>query len=312
MLLEIRNINKSFNNVHVLKNVSFSATTNNTLGLLGRNGHGKSTTMRIIVGILSSDSGEILIDGTKLSSSKFKIGYLPEERGLYQKITVLEQMIYFAKLKGMNSSDAKKEALNLLNKLEISEHAKKKSSILSKGNQQKVQLAIALLNNPDIIILDEPFSGLDPVNGKILKDLIEENAKLSKIILFSSHQLGSVEEFCQDICIINGGESILNGNLQEIKDQYTKDKLLLVPERNKQEILKNIISNNAQIRPFVLKCESEKRGLVVTLTNPSAKNILIHALTCESVKAPVTSYSVLEPTLLEIFLEKVGVVNEQD
>ena len=310
MVLELRNINKSFGTNHVLKDISFSATKNKTLGLLGRNGHGKSTTIRIIVGMFHADSGEVLIDGAKFSRSNFKIGYLPEERGLYQKITILEQMIYFGKLRGMYAADAKKSALKLLDRLEASEYANRKAITLSKGNQQKIQLAIALLNNPDIIILDEPFSGLDPVNGKLLKDVVQENARLSKIILFSSHQLDSVEEFCEDICIINKGEVMLTGNLSDIKEKYPKNKLLVAAEKGQQEMLKGIFHTNEQLKQFVSHCSDNKNGLMLTLRDANTKDKLIHMLSSDALNVSLDSFSVLKPSLLEIFLEKVGDADE--
>ena len=312
MVLELKNINKSFGINHVLKDVSFKATKNKTLGLLGRNGHGKSTTIRIIVGMFQADSGDVLIDGKPFSRSDFKIGYLPEERGLYHKVTVLEQMIYFGKLRGMNATESKQSALRLLDRLEAGEYANRKAATLSKGNQQKIQLAIALLSNPDIIILDEPFSGLDPVNGKILRDVITEYSRLSKIILFSSHQLDSVEEFCEDICIINQGKVLLTGNLHEIKDNYPKDKLRIVPEKSQQRKLKEIIQAGEPFKPFISHCEEDKDGLIITLRDVKQKENLIHALTSSGSDVGLDSFSVVKPRLLEIFLEKVGEKNESN
>ena len=287
----------------MLNDVTFSVTSKRTLGLLGRNGHGKSTTMKIIMGILASDSGEVLLDGKAISSTNFKLGYLPEERGLYQKVTILDQMIYFGKLRGLKAADAKKSATELLERLEMTEYIKKKAITLSKGNQQKIQLAIALLNDPDIIILDEPYSGLDPVNSKLLQELIEENAKKSKLILFSSHQLGTVEEFCEDICIINHGEVLLSGNLRDIKEEYPKDKLLFVPNKDKLKELEALLTRNS----VVAKTEEDKRGYVVTLTDERKKNALLEVVANGNID--LQSFAVLEPTLLEIFLEKIGEVS---
>lgn len=283
MLLEIKNINKHYGEKRVLTDVSFTASSGRTLGLLGRNGHGKTTTMKIMMGIIYGDSGEVFLDGSPLNKSKAKFGYLPEERGLYQKVQILEQMVYFGKLRGMPFAKAKKSATELLEKLEMTEHLKKKADTLSKGNQQKIQLAIALLNDPDIIILDEPFSGLDPVNAKTLSNIIEENAARQKVIIFSSHQMAQVEEFCQDICIIKNGVVKLTGNLHEIKNSYPRDKVLVVTENGDKH----------QVQA------PENGDLAGVVNDYKAKGI------------GVDSVSILRPSLLEIFLEKVGEDNAE-
>jgi len=278
MQLEIKNINKHYGDKHVLKDVSFTASSERTLGLLGRNGHGKTTIMKIMMGIVYGDSGEVLLDGKPLSTSKVKLGYLPEERGLYQKVTILEQMIYFGKLRGMSWNDAKKSSTDILEKLGMTEYTKKKADTLSKGNQQKIQLGIALLNDPDIIVLDEPFSGLDPVNSKILQNLIAENAAKNKLIIFSSHQMAQVEEFCEDICLIKDGEVRLTGNLREIKNSYPKDHVKVVTDCGKEDI----VAAPADGDLSAVMADYSSRGLAVD------------------------SVSFVKPTLLQIFLEKVG------
>jgi len=205
MELTLRGIHKSFESNHVLKGISFSAKNKAAFGLLGRNGSGKTTTLRIIMDIFSPDSGEVLIDGVTNKKTKVRIGYLPEERGLYPKRIVSEQMIYLGQLRGLSARDAKSDAEQLLHKLDATEYYGKRLDTLSKGNQQKIQLAIALMGDPDIIILDEPFSGLDPVNAKTMKELVSELVSREKMVVFSSHQMENVESFCDDICIINHG-----------------------------------------------------------------------------------------------------------
>ena len=205
MELTLRGIHKSFESNHVLKGISFSAKNKAAFGLLGRNGSGKTTTLRIIMDIFSPDSGEVLIDGVTNKKTKVRIGYLPEERGLYPKRIVSEQMIYLGQLRGLSARDAKSDAERLLHKLNATEYFGKRLDTLSKGNQQKIQLAIALMGDPDIIILDEPFSGLDPVNAKTMKELVSELVSREKMVVFSSHQMENVESFCDDICIINHG-----------------------------------------------------------------------------------------------------------
>ena len=306
MILEIKNLNKSFGNNHVLKDVCFSVTAERTLGLLGRNGHGKTTTMKIIMGIINSDSGEITVDGIFLNQDNFKLGYLPEERGLYQKVSIIDQMVYFAKLRGLDTSFARESALYLLERLDMTEYIDKQAITLSKGNQQKIQLAIALLNDPDIIILDEPYSGLDPVNSQLLRELIEENAKMNKIIIFSSHQLDTVEEFCQDICIMNYGQVLLNGNLSDIKNAYPKDRLLVVSESGKKKDLEWAIETNPYVLDAIDRYEPDgDSGFILYLKDVSTKNKTISYLLSKD-SLCVDSLSLVEPTLLEIFLEKVG------
>ncbi|MDR2166310.1 MAG: ATP-binding cassette domain-containing protein [Clostridiales bacterium] len=278
MLLEIKNINKFYGDNHVLKDVSFTASSSRTLGLLGRNGHGKTTCMKIIMGIIYGDSGEVLLNGAPLKNSGVKLGYLPEERGLYQKVQILEQMVYFGKLRGMSAAAARASAAGLLEKLGMTEYTKKKADSLSKGNQQKIQLGIALLNDPDIIILDEPFSGLDPVNSKILQNLILESVEKSKLIIFSSHQMAQVEEFCQDVCLIKHGEVKLTGNLREIKNSYPKDKILVITEAGEE--LKMDAPQDGDLSQIIAEFRQKGVG--------------------------IESISVLKPSLLEIFLEKVG------
>ena len=283
MLLEIKSLNKFYGKNHVLKDVSFTASSERTLGLLGRNGHGKTTTMKILMGIIYADSGEVFLDGAPLKKSSVKLGYLPEERGLYAKVVILEQMIYFGKLRGMSTRDAKKSATDILEKLGMTEYIKKRADSLSKGNQQKIQLGIALLNDPDIIVLDEPFSGLDPVNSKILQNLITENSAKQKLIIFSSHQMAQVEEFCQDVCIINRGEVKLHGNLHEIKNTYPKDKIRVLTSHGKEEVL-----------------DAPVDGCLATVASDFNKRGI-----------DIDSISFVKPTLLQIFLETAGDENER-
>ncbi|MCL2855073.1 MAG: ATP-binding cassette domain-containing protein [Defluviitaleaceae bacterium] len=283
MLLEIKNINKHYGDKHVLKDVSFAATSGRALGLLGRNGHGKTTTMKIMMGIIYGDSGDVLLDGAPLAKSGAKFGYLPEERGLYQKVKILDQMVYFGKLRGMTFAGAKKTATELLERLDMTEHLKKNAETLSKGNQQKIQLAITLLNDPDIIILDEPFSGLDPVNSKMLQELINENTARGKLLIFSSHQMAQVEEFCKDVCIIKHGVVMLTGSLHEIKNSYPRDKVLVITQDGERHLVQAPADGDLAS----IASEYKVKGMVVD------------------------SVSIQRPSLLEIFLEKVGEDDER-
>ncbi|MBR0062776.1 MAG: ATP-binding cassette domain-containing protein [Oscillospiraceae bacterium] len=223
MVLTLKNIRKSFGEKEVLEGFTFSAESGEALGILGRNGAGKTTTIRILMGVFPSDSGEVLVDGAPIDYAKTGIGYLPEERGLYPKKKIIDQLTYFARLKGMDKADAVKSIDRWLERLGMSEHRNHELGTLSKGNQQKIQLVTALAHDPDIIILDEPFSGLDPVNAILLKDVVKEEIALGKIVLFSSHQMNYVEEFCSSIVILNGGEAVLQGKTDEIMREHGKN-----------------------------------------------------------------------------------------
>ena len=195
MKLELKNINKSFGAKQVLSSISLETVGGKAFGLLGRNGAGKTTTIRILMNVIPANAGEILIDGAPIDYREIKLGYLPEERGLYPKKVVLEQLVYFSMLHGMSRKDAVREIDRWLERLGMSEYRNKRLDTLSKGNQQKIQLVTALAHDPDIVILDEPFSGLDPVNAQLLKDVVREEIARGKIVLFSSHQMSYIEEF---------------------------------------------------------------------------------------------------------------------
>lgn len=212
MKLEIKDITKSFGDKEILKGISFSVESGRALGLLGRNGAGKTTTIRVLMDVFHGNSGEILLDGKKFQPRKMQIGYLPEERGLYPKRTVMEQMVYLARLRGASKPQAVQSVKKWLDRMGMAEYQTVLLEKLSKGNQQKVQLASTLVCDPDIVILDEPFSGLDPVNSQILQEVVKELIAEGKLVIFSSHQMSYVEEFCEEVVIINHGEVVLSGN----------------------------------------------------------------------------------------------------
>ena len=210
MKFELKDIHKSFGDKEILKGITFSVESGKALGLLGRNGAGKTTTIRTIMDVFHANSGEMFLDGKPFNPKKVQIGYLPEERGLYLKRTVIDQMVYLARLRGVSKKTAVANAKKWLERLEVAEYANVLLETLSKGNQQKVQLASTLVCDPDIVILDEPFSGLDPVNAQILQDVVKELIAMDKIVIFSSHQMSYVEEFCEEIVMINKGEVVLS------------------------------------------------------------------------------------------------------
>ena len=309
MKLEVIDVCKSFGNHRVLDRVSFTAESGSAVGLLGRNGAGKTTTIRIVMGFFPSDSGQVLLDGKPLDPTRVKIGYLPEERGLYPKKNIGEQMIYLARLRGMNAPDAEKAARRWLGRVELAEYFDKRLDTLSKGNQQKIQLALTLINDPDIIILDEPFSGLDPVNALMLKNLIREYTGGDKLALFSSHQMNQVEEFCDEIALLNGGKIALSGNLREIKRTYPRDTLAVSLDCSAADAaaaygkLDAVLASD-EAKPLV--AASEHRGDVVRvrLTSPEKKNELLALLLRAG--ANLAHFDVLEPSLEEIFIAVTG------
>lgn len=293
MVLELKNIDKSFGEKQVLKGVTFTAEGGKAFGLLGRNGAGKTTSIRILMNVFGADGGEVLIDGQPIDYDKIGIGYLPEERGLYPKKIIIDQLVYFAELKGMSTKDAVKSVDYWLARLGMTEYRNKRLDTLSKGNQQKIQLITALAHDPDIIILDEPFSGLDPVNAMLLKDVVKEQIQKGKILLFSSHQMSYIEEFCDSIAIINAGKVVISGDLRDIKRNYLRDKLVV------------ITTTPAPIKTdFGERCiEREDGSLLIQLNTPDDKQATMKKIV---EGYDVDEIKVFEPSLNDIFVEYAG------
>ena len=290
MLLELKNIDKSFGEKKVLKGVSFVAESGKAFGLLGRNGAGKTTSIRILMNVFPADAGEVLTDGKPIDYDKISLGYLPEERGLYPKKLIIDQLVYFAELRGMKRTDAVQSVDRWLKRLEVYEYRNKRLDTLSKGNQQKVQLITALAHDPQIVILDEPFSGLDPVNAILLKDVVKEQIARGKIVLFSSHQMSYIEEFCDSIAILNAGKVVLHGDLREIKRNYVRDRLVVRTD------------NPEQIKAdFKDDCTVQEDGsLILRLASPNDKQTAMKHL---AEKYDIDEIKVFEPSLNDIFVE---------
>ena len=290
MKLELKNIEKSFGEKRVLRGVSFTAEGGHAFGLLGRNGAGKTTSIRILMNVFQANSGEILLDGKPIDYKSVQFGYLPEERGLYPKKKIIDQLVYFAELKGMTRADAVRSVDDWLGRLAMTEYRNKRLDTLSKGNQQKIQLITAIAHDPDIIILDEPFSGLDPVNARLLKDVVKEEISKGKILLFSSHQMNYIEEFCDSIAILHNGEVALTGLLHEIKRNYPRDRLVVTCEdptplmRDLGEICRSTGEHEVMIR---LETPDDKRAMMRQLSE------------CYD----IDSIRVYEPSLNDIFVE---------
>lgn len=302
MRLEVKELRKSFSEKEVLHGISFCVESGKALGLLGRNGAGKTTTIRILMDVFKANSGQILIDGKKFEPRKYQIGYLPEERGLYPKKKVTEQIVYLAQLRGIPAKKAKESTKLWLKKLGIEEYADKVLDSLSKGNQQKVQLAQTLVCDPEIVILDEPFSGLDPVNAQILKDTVRELISQNKLVIFSSHQMSYVEEFCEEIAIINKGEIVLSGNLKEIKKEFGNNRLILSANNLSLNDLESICKD--KFNDLVIVNEIKKDYLVLELLNSTTKNQFLENILKENID--IEKFAVYEPDLTDIFVKKVG------
>jgi len=299
MILELKNIEKSFGEKKVLTGVSFKAEGGKAFGLLGRNGAGKTTSIRILMDVFPANSGEVLIDGKPIDYSKVGIGYLPEERGLYPKKIIIDQLTYFAELKGMSRKEAVESIDYWLERLGMTEYRNKKLETLSKGNQQKIQLITALAHDPDIVILDEPFSGLDPVNAMLLKDVVKEQISKGKIVLFSSHQMSYIEEFCDSIAILNNGVVAQHGDLHDIKRDYPRDRLVVRTE-----------SPDAIINDFGSSCTVMENGsLMLRLTDPSEKKATMIRLV---ENYDIDEVKVFEPSLNDIFVEYAGDAAQED
>ena len=299
MVLELRNIEKSFGDKKVLTGVSFKAEGGKAFGLLGRNGAGKTTSIRILMDVFPANSGEVLIDGQPIDYNKIGIGYLPEERGLYPKKIIIDQLTYFAELKGMSRKEAVKSIDYWLDRLGMTEYRNKKLETLSKGSQQKIQLITALAHDPDIVILDEPFSGLDPVNAMLLKDVVKEQIAKGKIVLFSSHQMSYIEEFCDSIAILNNGVVALHGDLHDIKRDYPRDRLVVKTE-----------TPDAIIADFGASCTVVDNGdLMIRLGSPSEKKATMTRLV---ENYDVDEVKVFEPSLNDIFVEYAGDAAKED
>jgi len=310
MQLVVDKLNKSFGTKHVLKDLSFTARSGVAMGVLGRNGAGKSTTIRTIMDIFPPDSGSITVDGKPAKAMRHRIGYLPEERGLYPNRVIGDQMAYIGMLRGLSAKEAKVRAKSLLVRLEAEEYFTQELKSLSKGNQQKIQLAIALITKPDIVILDEPFSGLDPVNAQILKRVVRELVEEGKMVLFSSHEMGYVEEFCDDIVIMDAGRVVVDGRLRDIKAEYPRLQIKITPEIPGAEVLHQQLIQLDSVANLVSDIAQSGHDCMLTLRNAGDKAALFAALA--HARVAIDAIRVVEPSLEQIFVEKVGVQPDEE
>ena len=302
MKLEVKNLYKKFGETEILHGISFDVESGKALGLLGRNGAGKTTTIRIIMNVFRANQGEVLLDGKPVEKQQVSIGYLPEERGLYPKKKVGEQIVYLACLRGMKPAQARKNMRRWLERMGVEEYENRKLETLSKGNQQKVQLAQTLVCDPQLIILDEPFSGLDPVNSQILKDVIQEQIQEGKLVVFSSHQMNYVEEFCEEIVLINRGEIVLSGNLRKIKQEFGHNRLVLSLVGRSGEEVQELVRERFSDLAAAVGCRKEQA--ILQLVQGVDKCRLMAALA--EADLDVEQFGNYEPSLGDIFVEKAG------
>ena len=301
-MLELKNVTKYYGDFKAVDNLSFKVKDGEIFGLLGVNGAGKTTTFRMIINLLDKNEGTILLDGKPIDYSVTdKIGFLTEERSLLLKLTVLEQAIFYGTLKGLDKKTIEKRLDVLLERFKISEYKNRKIKELSKGNQQKVQFITAILHEPKLLILDEPFSGLDPINVEEFMKMINELKNKGTSIIFSSHRMEHVELFCDELVILVHGKSVLQGNLKDIKKKYRKKNIHLQADGDMKKIEKisGVLETTKEIgnNEYIIKIESED----------VIKKVFEVVKTFDN----VTKFSVEEPTLNEIFISKVGDVYEK-
>ena len=294
-MLNATNLRKEFTSVLAVDGVSFSVERGGILGLLGPNGAGKTTSIRMILNILKPDSGEITYDGHGFSDIvRNQIGYLPEERGLYRKSKLLDTILYFAQLRGMHSGRARADAYKWLQRLNLLSYKDKKVEELSKGNQQKVQFVISVIHDPAFVVLDEPFSGLDPVNQVLFKDIFLELKQSGKAIIYSTHQMDQAERLSDDLCLINRGRVVLSGSVHEVKKRYGKNSVRLEFDGD-GSFLPSL--------PGVRRSDVYPNSAELELDNGVVPQVILSYLIG---RLDLRKFEVLEPSLNSIFIQLVG------
>lgn len=293
-VVELAGVTKAYESKVAVSNLNLSIDAGQMFGLLGPNGAGKTSSIRMMMGITMPDSGRIDLFGKPFERTSLdRVGYLPEERGLYKKMKVLDQLVFFGRLHGLAAEDARKRAVNWAARMEIVDALEKKTQELSKGMQQKIQFIATLLHDPGLVVMDEPFNGLDPVNTTLLQDALLELKSKGKAILFSTHRMDQVEKLCDSICLINNGEAVLSGRMREIKSRYERNHVIVEFEgsadflRSEEIAEANNYSGHAEIK-------LKPRG--------DAQKLLHEA----AAAATIYRFELIEPSLEEIFIQTVG------
>ena len=295
MSLVLKNVSKNFGSKKAVNNISLTLDKPGVYGLLGTNGAGKTTTIRMLLGIIKKDKGEITWKGKEVDRKYVNFGYLPEERGVYPKTIIKNQLLYFAELKGMKKAEAEKSIQHWAKRLKVEEYLDMTAEKLSKGNQQKIQFMTAIIHNPELVVLDEPFSGLDPVNTELIKNVIIDLVKNKKYVIMSAHQMTTIEEFCSDILIMNRGKAVLQGNLKEIKDTYKVNRVEIDTDKDINKIIESL----------GLEIEIEKNNQYkIKIDNEEVAHELLDKVIANKIK--VNKFEIQKPTLNDIFIEKVG------
>ena len=299
--IELRKVRKAYDKFIAVDNLSFSIAQGTMFGLLGPNGAGKTSTIRMMIGITLPDSGEVFIFGEPFKRELLKrIGYLPEERGLYPKMKVIDQLTFIGELHGLSTHDAKHRAQQWGERLDIAHAYQKKTQELSKGMQQKIQFISTLLHDPEFIIMDEPSSGLDPVNARLLEDTLIDLRKEGRTVLFSTHRMEQVEKLCDNICLVNKGQAVLKGNLREIKKRYGHNRVQIAFDGQQD-------GHFLHGHPLAKKVDPYEGYISVELAPGADAQQLLKEVTAQSA---VSRFEVMEPSLEEIFIDVVGKTNE--
>jgi len=294
--VQIDHVTKSFGDFTAVNDLSLEIKPGRIFGLLGPNGAGKTTTIRMVVNITAPDSGSIKLFGRTMNSAvQNRIGYLPEERGLYKKMKIVDQLRFFAEIKNVKRRDADARIDSWLNRVKLSEWKNKRSMELSKGMQQKIQFLTAILHDPDLLVLDEPFSGLDPVNVELLKEIVLDLKRAGKTIIFSTHQMEVAEKICDDICLLNRSRKILEGSLRQIKQGFGRNAVALRIEGDE-----SVLSDSE----LVAQVERHSDEIEVLLAPKVDAQQLLHRLVAANVK--ISKFEMIEPSLNDIFIEKVS------
>lgn len=300
-MLEVKELKKTFGELIAVDDISFTIEKGEIMGLIGQNGAGKTTTFRLILDLLTADSGEVLWEGKRLTKKSFdKIGYLPEERGLYPKVSIENQILYFAQLRGKKKSEIKPLIDDWMERFDVKGKKTDKVKTLSKGNQQKVQLICTLIHQPELIILDEPFSGLDPVNAELLEEGIRQARTDGASIIFSSHNMNNIEELCDSLIMLRNGEQVLNGSVREIREKFGRTKLFLESDLTRNELLDF---------SGVTNVKESKDGLYIVSLEKTEDGKAIFEKATQNGYIP--TFSQQPPTLEEIFKQMAGENNNE-